>query len=421
MKRTIFSYFTRLDPASEPTEPEKKRKEQSMEDLTPEKLVSDSVSTSNGAMVPDNQQILKNSSTILQDDILLFPKNDIGVIADTHRSPKNAIEILKVIDETWLPTATFKFPKSGVKNLSFQTKWLEEFSWLSYSAKNDGGYCKYCIAFGVKSAGVVDAKLGKLVNKRFNVWKHAKETFRNHEKNEYHRKSILGIENLRDVELGKRKAIDLQLDQQKEKARKENYERLKHIVKTIVLCGRQGNALRGHRDDGPLFQEWPNANNEADERENFHEGNFRAILKYRAESDEIFKENLLSMPKNATYLSKTTQNEIIEICHKLIRGKIVDKVNISKGFSVLADESTDISSIEQFSICIRCLDSKSNICEDFLGFVPVTNVSGRGLADSIRNYLYDVGVDCSYMYGQGYDGAPAMSGQFNGTQAHLRS
>ncbi|XP_050529454.1 52 kDa repressor of the inhibitor of the protein kinase-like [Daktulosphaira vitifoliae] len=152
-----------------------------------------------------------------------------------------------------------------------------------------------------------------------------------------------------------------------------------------------------------------------------NEGNFRALLRYRAEGDELLKKNLLSTPKNATYLSKTIQNEIIETCHEVIRKKIVDKINQSKGFSVLADESTDISSIEQFSICVRYLDSEPNICEDFLGFVPVTDVSGQALAKSIKNYLIDIGVDCSFMYGQGYDGAPAMSGEFHGAQAYLRS
>lgn len=33
----------------------------------------------------------------------------------------------------------------------------------------------------------------------------------------------------------------------------------------------------------------------------------------------------------------------------------------------------------------------------------------------------DTGLDCSYLYGQGYDGAPAMSGKFHGAQAYVQS
>jgi len=163
------------------------------------------------------------------------------------------------------------------------------------------------------------------------------------------------------------------------------------------LCGRQGIVLRDHKDDGCLYDESDTSNKTTGQYLN--EGNFRALLRYRAEGDELLKKNLLSTPKNATYLSKTIQNEIIETYREVIRRKIVDKINQSKGFSVLADESTDISSIEQFSICVRYLDFEPNNCENFLGFVPVTDVSGQALANSIKNYLIDIGVDCPFMYG----------------------
>lgn len=366
------------------------------------------------------QSTSEDTSVQNKQELLPF-KNDIALATSNASNTRNASEILNIIDDSWVPPANFSFPTSTAKNLSFQRKWLEEFHWLAYSAKENGAYCKCCIAFGVKTGGIRDVRLGKLINKPFNTWKHAKETFRNHEKLDYHKKSIVAFEHLRDIQFGKTKSIDEQLDKQKEKTKEENYERLKPIVSAIVLCGRQGIALRGHRDDGCLYnEEEPDADDKTDGKYS-NEGNFRAILRYRAEGDETLKNNLLSAPKNSTYLSKTIQNEIIAICHELIRKKIVDRINQSEGFSVLADESTDISSIEQFSICTRYLDSQTNICEDFLGFVPVTDVSGQALANSIRNYLTDIGVDCSFMYGQGYDGAPAMSGEIHGAQAYLRS
>lgn len=82
---------------------------------------------------------------------------------------------------------------------------------------------------------------------------------------------------------------------------KENYERLKPIVGAIVLCGRKGMALHGHTEDGPLYQDDPSIGNESD-KESLNEGYFRAILRYRV--DDVLKQNLLSAPKNATYLSK---------------------------------------------------------------------------------------------------------------------
>jgi len=57
---------------------------------------------------------------------------------------------------------------------------------------------------------------------------------------------------------------------------------------------------------------------------------------------------------------------------------------------------------------------------DFLQFVPVTDVSGEGLASVIVNSLTEFGLNLAYLRGQGYDGAGAMSGKLNGVQARIR-
>jgi len=47
--------------------------------------------------------------------------------------------------------------------------------------------------------------------------------------------------------------------------------------------------------------------------------------------------------KRNKYISPTIQNEIIQLCNTIILKKIVNNINKSKGFSVLADETIDIS------------------------------------------------------------------------------
>jgi len=42
----------------------------------------------------------------------------------------------------------------------------------------------------------------------------------------------------------------------------------------------------------------------------------------------------------------------------------------------LADETTDVAGIEQFSMCVKYFDKDTNkIKEDFIQFVPVTDMS----------------------------------------------
>ena len=85
---------------------------------------------------------------------------------------------------------------------------------------------------------------------------------------------------------------------------------------------------------------------------------------------------------------------------------------------MLADETSDVQGIEQFSLVVHYFDEEVNeIREDFLKFVPVHDVTGKGLATTIKKELQSLGLDLNYMRGQGYDGAAAMSGAFNGVQA----
>ena len=71
------------------------------------------------------------------------------------------------------------------------------------------------------------------------------------------------------------------------------------MFRTIIFCGRNNIALRGQRDDDPT-----NAS---------LSGNFQALLEFRVQSgDQILQNHLQTAPRNATYISKTIQNQMIE-------------------------------------------------------------------------------------------------------------
>ncbi|KAH8025227.1 hypothetical protein HPB51_005423 [Rhipicephalus microplus] len=58
--------------------------------------------------------------------------------------------------------------------------------------------------------------------------------------------------------------------------------------------------------------------------------------------------------------------------------------------------------------------------EDFVDFVPVYDLTGKALANTILNSLRGHGFDLNLLCGQGYDGAASMSGHLNGVQAFIR-
>ena len=80
------------------------------------------------------------------------------------------------------------------------------------------------------------------------------------------------------------------------------------------------------------------------------------------------EEHLKSAGKNATYISKDTQNELISICGEIVSELIVNDVKDAKFFSVLADETTDSSHQEQLCLCLRYVKNENGthlLREDF--------------------------------------------------------
>ena len=67
--------------------------------------------------------------------------------------------------------------------------------------------------------------------------------------------------------------------------------------------------------------------------------------------------------KNATYRSKTTQNELITIIGEHILHTIVNRSNNGGFFSVIADEVQDCSNSEQLALVIRYCMGQEGINE----------------------------------------------------------
>jgi len=241
-------------------------------------------------------------------------------------SVEEKIDILKNL---WVPDPNYKFPKSGNRNLRFQINWTYEFCWLRYSKIQDGDFCLTCILFAPSDGlGKGGHQIpGKLVTEKYNNWKKAKDLFKDHKNNHYHKLSQIKFDSFLAIRNKKIEPIDKQINEALKKEINDNRDRLRPVIKTILFCGNQGISLRGHKDSGiiDLIERTEN------------QGNFRELIKFRIDSsDNVLKNHLETTKKNATYLSPLIQNEIISVCNKLILGRLVANVNKSKSFTILA-------------------------------------------------------------------------------------
>ena len=139
-----------------------------------------------------------------------------------------------------------------------------------------------------------------------------------------------------------------------------NRKILESVVDTLLLCGRQCFPLRGHRDDS-----------EYQNKVGVNPGNFLELLKFRIRSgDKSLGQHFENAKKNATYKSKTTQNELIDIIGQQIVRTIVDRIKGNgKIYSVLADELQDCSNAEQLTFSLLIAGKEVTFREDFVGFL----------------------------------------------------
>ena len=130
---------------------------------------------------------------------------------------------------------------------------------------------------------------------------------------------------------------------------------LKLIVKTVIFCGQNNIPLRGKRDDNT--------------DDSNLQGNFQALLGFRSDSGDVKrKEYLENAPRNATYRSKTIQNETIETVRNHISSKITPAVKQTRIFYLRLTRNADISNKENLSLVLRYVVSSKNIRKEFVGF-----------------------------------------------------
>ena len=153
-----------------------------------------------------------------------------------------------------------------------------------------------------------------------------------------------------------------------------------------------GLALRGH--------------NEESESGNSNPGNFIALLEMFALEDPTLRDHMKKpLLKNATYIRHRSQNEMIEVIGKhIIQQDLIDEIKAAKFHTLICDEVTS-SNDEVLSLCVRFVDSKKQIREEFIEFIDVDRITEEVVFDTIGKFYEISNLDLMDLHGQCYDGA----------------
>ena len=106
------------------------------------------------------------------------------------------------------------------------------------------------------------------------------------------------------------------------------------------------------------------------------------------------------------------------MAQKILRN-IAQNIHDGGMFSIMADECTDCSNKEQFTINFRWVDSKLQDHSEFIGLYTVGSIDAKTLVATIKGVLLQMGSPLSNCRGQCYDGASNMSGAKGGVATQL--
>lgn len=183
----------------------------------------------------------------------------------------------------FVPSPTYQFPPHNCSKQKhfFQHSWLSRFNGLVYSELDEGGYCKYCALFG-QSAYSSHTFAGILITRPLTDLQKASNKLREYFEGiggtetvrKYHLAAVQQAQMFKNVMEHKQIPVDQLLSEVRALTIAKNRQKLKSIVEIVIFCGRQGIALRGHRDDWKHLDNLPHANPR----------NFIALLRFKVES-----------------------------------------------------------------------------------------------------------------------------------------
>ncbi|KAL4600609.1 hypothetical protein ACB092_11G211400 [Castanea dentata] len=255
----------------------------------------------------------------------------------------------------------FPVSKFSGKPCQFRSDWYVNRKWLEYSIDKHAAFCFYCYLSGqdVGKQGGGET----FVTKGFKLWDQLVKL-----------DSYVG-----EVNSAHNQAIKKNEDLLKEK---------KHIQRL---------AFRGHDES----------------QGSSDKGIFLQLLHFLGDHNDTINEVLQKVLKNCKLTHFDIQKDIVNAIARETSKVIINDLD-NGFFSILVDESCDISVKEQMTLVLRYMNKKGIIIERVLGIVHVASITALSLKYAIECLLCEHNLSLSNLRGQGYDGASNMQGDING-------
>ena len=345
----------------------------------------------------DAENITSTCTNSSSNDVTSTLASNSATLIQTSSSPVTTrIGIQDDISEQFQPPENFVFPKtlSGKQQRSCQQKWFKDFSWLHYDIENNSVLCFLCNK--AEKSGQISAETNKdfaYISKGFRSWKKAPKCFREHELSKPHvtaKTYQIIVPRCADVSEMLVKTLS--------KAKSDQRRYFIKVMQCVQYLGRQGIAFLGNNNSN----------------DNFHQ-----LLLLRGKDDPMILEKLKddSNKRKYKYIHPDYQLELLTIMAHQVLNMVLKPIRSNGIFSLMSDEWTDISNLEQLSICTRTVNDGLIVHENFLGFYEIPNIKSKTIVSVIKDALIRMQLPLSNCRGQTYDGASNMLGKKSGVAA----
>lgn len=294
---------------------------------------------------------------------------------------------------------TCNFPQRvfGTKKYRFQASWFQRWPWLHYIENSDAVLCHVCTKANNLELPLTEKGDPAFTTTGYTGWKKATESgkgFAKHENSTFHKNALSLL-----TEAEKSKDIAEQLCSQYEAEKITRRNNLIKILSSVRFLARQGLPLRGHGADT--------------------NSNLNQLLILRGE-DDVQLRKWIERKGERKYTSHEIQNEMLKVMALYILRDVATSIRNSSFYSILADETTDISNREQVVICLRWVDDDLDVHEDFIGLHKVDRIDAATIKTVILDVLMRMDLSLHKCRGQCYDGCSTMAGSKGGVATLLK-
>ncbi|KAL4126009.1 hypothetical protein QTP88_010241 [Uroleucon formosanum] len=317
----------------------------------------------------DESEKCEIESNFTTNEVISAPNPTYNSIDEVISGPGNLSQILE--NGPNQPKLVY-FPKTmyGNQMRHFSLNWYKLYNWIEYSIINDSIFCFPC------QKNALDSNSG--------LKKH-------HMSNDYKTSHAMWTSYL-DMKKAGNVSVASLINDGHLKLVKENHNFIKSIGRVLLYTAIQGIAQR--------------CDNEGES--SLNRGNFVELLNLVENFNNEFKSKRRSLPNNAKYISPQIQNEMLSIFNDMIQAIISDEIQKSQYFSIIVDETKDISKIEQISVVIRYF-LNGIIYERFMGYRAAESLCAKSLLVYIKEIIANSNIDIMKCVSQTYDGASVMS------------